>query len=101
MSDSPMTGVVDWLSRLALPSRREAVRPAARARSRADVTSFTHTTRHIFSVDVEEYFHALALASCAPRDRWSSLPSRVESNTGILLDLLDRNETKGTFFVVG
>ena len=54
-----------------------------------------------FSVDVEEYFHALALAPCAPRSRWGSMPSRVEANTGILLDLLARNNTKGTFFVVG
>ena len=29
------------------------------------------------------------------------MPSRVEANTGILLDLLARNNTKGTFFVVG
>lgn len=101
MSGSPMTGVVDWLSRLALPSRRDPVRPVRPRIGAAEVTSFTHTTRHIFSVDVEEYFHALALASCAPRERWNSLPSRVESNTGILLDLLDRHQTKGTFFVVG
>jgi polysaccharide deacetylase family protein (PEP-CTERM system associated) len=52
-------------------------------------------------VDVEEYFHALALAPAAPRARWASMPSRVEQNTGMLLDLLDRRETKGTFFVVG
>jgi polysaccharide deacetylase family protein (PEP-CTERM system associated) len=56
---------------------------------------------HIFSVDVEEYFHALALAPAAPRSRWGSLPSRVEETTGILLDALDRHQAKGTFFVVG
>src|SRR5215203_3789354 len=45
---------------------------------------------HIFSVDVEEYFHALALAPAAPRSRWGSLPSRVEQTTDLLLDALDR-----------
>ncbi|MCU0622037.1 MAG: DUF3473 domain-containing protein [Gemmatimonadales bacterium] len=61
----------------------------------------TSTVRHIFSVDVEEYFHALALASAAPRSRWGSLPSRVEASTDLLLDLLARHEAHGTFFVVG
>jgi polysaccharide deacetylase family protein (PEP-CTERM system associated) len=101
MTSGPVAGVVDWLSRVALPfgasSRHE---PKARAASH-QAPSLPRTASHIFSVDVEEYFHALALAPCAPRSRWTSLPSRVEANTGIILDLLDRHNTKGTFFVVG
>ncbi len=57
--------------------------------------------KHIFTVDVEEYFHALALSRAAPRSRWSSLPSRVEHSTNLLLELLARHDTVATFFVVG
>jgi len=65
------------------------------------MSPMTQTVPHIFSVDVEEYFHALALAPAAPRSRWGSLPSRVEETTGLLLDELDRCGAHGTFFVVG
>ena len=61
----------------------------------------TSIVPHIFSVDVEEYFHALALAPAAPRSRWGTLPSRVEQTTGMLLDALARHGAYGTFFVVG
>jgi polysaccharide deacetylase family protein (PEP-CTERM system associated) len=61
----------------------------------------TAAVQHIFSVDVEEYFHAIALAPAAPRSRWASLPSRVEETTGVLLDELARHGAHGTFFVVG
>jgi polysaccharide deacetylase family protein (PEP-CTERM system associated) len=56
---------------------------------------------HVFSVDVEEFFHAQALAGAAPRARWDSLPSRVEASTDRLLDLLAREGAHGTFFVLG
>ena len=65
------------------------------------MTTMKTDVPHIFSVDVEEYFHALALAPAAPRSRWGSLPSRVEQTTGLLLDALDRYGAHGTFFVVG
>jgi polysaccharide deacetylase family protein (PEP-CTERM system associated) len=56
---------------------------------------------HIFSIDVEEYFHAQALAPQAPRSRWDALPSRVEHCIGRLLDMLARYEAHATFFVLG
>jgi polysaccharide deacetylase family protein (PEP-CTERM system associated) len=55
----------------------------------------------MFTVDVEEYFHALALAEAAPPGRWPSLQSRVEANTDVILELLARHDTVGTFFTVG
>jgi len=59
------------------------------------------TGSHVFSVDVEEYFHAHALAPHAPQSDWNSLPSRVEEGTALLLDLLARHEAHATFFVLG
>lgn len=57
--------------------------------------------RHFFTVDVEEYFHAAALAPWAPMHRWDSFESRVEAQIGRLLELLARHNARGTFFTVG
>jgi polysaccharide deacetylase family protein (PEP-CTERM system associated) len=53
------------------------------------------------SVDVEDYFHASALAPAAPRESWDALPRRVELNTDRLLSFFDDHRTKATFFVLG
>jgi polysaccharide deacetylase family protein (PEP-CTERM system associated) len=57
--------------------------------------------RHFFTVDVEEYFQVNAFEDTIPRDEWTSWPSRVDHATGTLLELLERRETTGTFFVLG
>ena len=56
---------------------------------------------NIFSVDVEDYFHVEAFSSIVDRSQWESYPSRVEDSTYRVLDLLDRNQVKGTFFILG
>ena len=53
------------------------------------------------TIDVEDYFHASALAQAAPRDAWATLPSRVSRNTRVLLDVLDAAQVKCTCFVLG
>lgn len=53
------------------------------------------------TVDVEDWFHANALAAAAPATRWNNLESRVVANTRRLLALFGRHEVKGTFFVLG
>jgi len=53
------------------------------------------------TVDVEDYFHAAALCTAAPRERWASLESRVESNTLRTLDLFEEAGVKATFFILG
>jgi polysaccharide deacetylase family protein (PEP-CTERM system associated) len=53
------------------------------------------------TIDVEDYFHANALAPAAPIARWESLDSRVEPNTDRLLEMFDRAGVTGTFFVLG
>src|SRR5438477_9086621 len=59
------------------------------------------TPPHLFSVDVEEHFQVSAFESVVPRATWDCQPSRVERNTEILLQSLERFGVKGTFFVLG
>ena len=56
---------------------------------------------HHFTVDVEEYFHASALASVAPMPVWDRLESRVVASTMSLVELLAESGARGTFFVLG
>jgi polysaccharide deacetylase family protein (PEP-CTERM system associated) len=53
------------------------------------------------TVDVEDYFHASALAAAAPSTQWTSLESRVEANTDRLLALFHEMGVTATFFVLG
>jgi len=53
------------------------------------------------SVDVEEYFQVSAFERRVTRDEWDSWPSRVEQNTGLLLDLFANCGVSATFFCLG
>jgi polysaccharide deacetylase family protein (PEP-CTERM system associated) len=53
------------------------------------------------SVDVEDYYQVQALSSVCARSDWDSYESRVERNTGLILDILARNRAKATFFILG
>lgn len=53
------------------------------------------------TVDVEEHFQVSAFEGIVQRERWASLPSRVEDNTARLLDLFDEAGVQATFFVLG
>jgi polysaccharide deacetylase family protein (PEP-CTERM system associated) len=57
--------------------------------------------KHIFSVDLEEYFQVHAFDGIVARDEWDIIPSRVEAPTGRLLDLLERTGNQATFFTLG
>lgn len=52
------------------------------------------------TVDVEEWFHICGVDALQP-DMWPQLPSRVESNTRLVLEELNHAGITGTFFVVG
>ncbi|GBO90132.1 XrtA system polysaccharide deacetylase [Marinobacter salsuginis] len=56
---------------------------------------------HAMSIDVEDYFHVAALSNVIRPEQWDSLPSRVEQNTELLLELFERHSVKATFFVLG
>ncbi len=58
-------------------------------------------TSHFFTVDVEEHFHVSSFAGIVTRADWDAQESRIERNVQVLLDLLARHETRGTFFTVG
>lgn len=53
------------------------------------------------TVDVEEHFQVSAFEGYVRRDEWEQQPSRVVNNTRRLLDLFDKLELHGTFFVLG
>lgn len=57
--------------------------------------------RNVFTVDLEEWFHVCGVGGPLSPDNWESLPSRVESTTLLLLDLLDRASVPAMFFVLG
>ncbi len=57
--------------------------------------------RHLLTVLVEDYFHVEAFDKLIQQRNWSNFEPRYEQNTLKTLDLLDRFETKATFFVLG
>jgi len=57
--------------------------------------------RHHFTVDVEEAFQVSAFEPYVERSRWDGLPSRVERNVDVLLELLNVSQSTGTFFTLG
>ena len=59
------------------------------------------TAINAFSVDLEEGFHSSTFADRYPPERWDALPSRVEPETRVLLDLLAKHDQRATFFVLG
>jgi len=50
---------------------------------------------------VEDYFHVGAFENLIQQRNWSNFEPRYEQNTRKALDLLDRHDTKATFFVLG
>ncbi len=55
----------------------------------------------IFSVDVEDWFHILALPDAPNLTQWAAYPSRVSDNFRKLLDVFDRHQVRVTCFFLG
>lgn len=53
------------------------------------------------TIDVEEYFHPTEVQKGIGIDSWPALPSRVETQTRRIIDLLAEKNTKATFFLLG
>ena len=56
---------------------------------------------HGLSFDIEEHFHVAAFDCAARRRHWESQESRVEHNTQVILDMLEKQGIKATMFVLG
>lgn len=54
-----------------------------------------------FTIDVEDYFQVSAFAPYVARSEWASRECRVERNIDSILQMLDRHDTKATFFTLG
>jgi polysaccharide deacetylase family protein (PEP-CTERM system associated) len=59
------------------------------------------TAPSIFSVDVEDWFHILALPDAPDLNQWAAYPSRVSDNFRKLLDIFDEHQAKVTCFFLG
>jgi len=57
--------------------------------------------RHILTVGLDDYYHAEALKGSVHRSQWYRFESRLERNALLTLELLERSQTKATFFVMG
>lgn len=57
--------------------------------------------KNAFTIDVEDYFQVEGFASVVDRSTWDGYPTRVSANTGRILDMLARRNTRATFFVLG
>ena len=53
------------------------------------------------TVDVEDYFQVSAFENHISRNKWDSMPVRVDKNTNRILDLFAEHDTKATFFTLG
>lgn len=53
------------------------------------------------SFDVEDWFQVENLRSAFPLEKWGNQELRVEKNTDLLLDILEKFNQKATFFVLG
>jgi polysaccharide deacetylase family protein (PEP-CTERM system associated) len=57
--------------------------------------------RSLMSIDVEDWFQTENLRPAISRDSWADRELRVERNTNLILEILARNRTKATFFILG
>jgi len=58
-------------------------------------------TRHILTINAEEYFHGGALEGAVARKHWDRLESRLDRSIGEVLEILERHSITATFFVMG
>lgn len=57
--------------------------------------------RNLLTIDIEDYYMVSAFADRISFENWRNYDSRVEKNTYRMLDLLEENNVKATFFVLG
>jgi peptidoglycan-N-acetylglucosamine deacetylase len=55
----------------------------------------------ILTFDIEEWFHLLDHPSTRSERQWNTFPARFEKNLDRIFRILERHNTKATFFVLG
>ena len=58
-------------------------------------------TRHVLTVDLEEWFHVMNLRPFFPPSSWEALERRSPDAVRRLLEILERRSVKATFFCLG
>lgn len=66
-----------------------------------DLTVPAKTITNALTIDVEDYFQVSAFAPYIPRLEWNTRECRVEHNVNRILAMLDKHQTKATFFTLG
>ena len=56
---------------------------------------------NILTFDVEEWFHLLDFDATRTEDEWVNYEVRIYENVDRILDILERTNTKATFFIIG
>lgn len=56
---------------------------------------------NILTFDVEEWFHLLDFDSTRTEAEWGNYEVRIYENVDRILDILERTNTKATFFIIG
>ncbi|MDB4123776.1 polysaccharide deacetylase family protein [Schleiferiaceae bacterium] len=51
--------------------------------------------------DIEDWFHILDHPETANPSSWNKFESRIDHGVGLILDLMDKHDLKGTFFCLG
>lgn len=59
------------------------------------------TVANALTFDVEDYYQVSGFEKYIDRDDWGKYESRVKNNTNKILNILDNNNVKATFFVLG
>ena len=68
---------------------------------REDARVSAKTITNALTIDVEDYFQVSAFAPYISRLDWNTRECRVEHNIDRILTLLDKHQTKATFFTLG
>ena len=56
---------------------------------------------NILTFDIEEWFHILDNDSTKSENEWKNFSSRIHSNMDVIYEILEKTDTKASFFVLG
>lgn len=56
---------------------------------------------NILTFDIEEWFHLLDFEDTKTEEKWGQYEVRIYENVDRILDILERTNTKATFFIIG